>query len=75
MPHRPVPIKKFKKFLRSLGLKKMRTKGDHEIWDDPVKPLARPIVIVSGEPEVPALHIKSNLNTLGIDEGDFWQSI
>jgi predicted RNA binding protein YcfA (HicA-like mRNA interferase family) len=72
MSHKPVSTKKFKKYLKSLGLEYKRTHGDHEIWDYPdASTLLRPVTFIGCEKEVPAFHIKKNLETLNIDHLEF----
>lgn len=72
---RPVPVAKFKKFLKSHNIEFQRTKGDHEIWDCKDDSLLRPVTFIGKEKEVPILHIKTNLKTLGISIKDFEQEI
>lgn len=77
MTYKPIPTKKFKKFLKSKGLKHVRNNGDHEIWDYPDKnnTLLRPITIIGCDKEIPAFHITTNLKTLGISYSDFIKEI
>jgi uncharacterized protein YllA (UPF0747 family) len=76
MTYKPIPTKKFKKFLKQRGLKHIRNQGDHEIWDFPKdSQLLRPITIVGCEKEIPALHIQTNLKTLNISYEDFIKEI
>lgn len=70
-----VPLKKFKKYLKSLGLVHVRTKDSHEFYDYPDKPLLRPISVDINYPDVPLLHIHTNLKTLGIDKKQFSKDI
>ena len=72
MVYKPVPTKKFKKFLKNKGLRLQRTKGDHEIWDYPGKSsLLRPVTFIGCDKTIPPLHIKTNLDTLGITYKEF----
>ncbi|MFC0876943.1 hypothetical protein ACE01N_10120 [Saccharicrinis sp. FJH2] len=72
MTYKPIPTKKFKKFLKKRGLKHIRDNGDHEIWDFPNdKQLLRPVTIIGCEKEIPPLHIKTNLLNMGIEYDDF----
>ncbi len=72
MTFKPIPTKKFKKFLSKKGLVYIRTKGDHEIWDFPFNSaLLRPVIFIGCEKEIPSLHIKTNLKTLDITFNDF----
>jgi len=75
MSFKPVPTKKFKKFLKEKGLVCIRTSGDHEYWDRPDDSLPRPITIIGCDKEIPAFHIKTNLKNLGIDYSDFEEEI
>ena len=76
MGFKPVPTKKFKKYLKNLGLVCVRKSGDHEIWDfQKDSPLLRPLTIIGCEKDIPALHIKTNLQTLGVDQNDFEKEI
>ena len=70
-----VPINKFRKYLKSLGLELIRTKDSHEIYDYPDKHLLRPVTIDVNYPDVPQLHIHTNLKTLGINKKDFEEAI
>ncbi|MBN2350351.1 MAG: hypothetical protein JXJ22_16045 [Bacteroidales bacterium] len=76
MTYKPVPTKKFKKFLRKKGLRHQRTHGDHEIWDYPGNsPLLRPVTFIGCEKEIPALHIQTNLKTMDMDYAEFVKEI
>jgi hypothetical protein len=75
MGFKPIPTKKFKKYLKSKGLKHLRDKGDHEIWDNPDEPLIRPVTFIGCDKEIPSLHIKTNLETLGISYDEFEKEI
>ena len=63
MPHKPVPTKKWKKFLKHIGCEYVDT-GKHEKWNK--EGLIRPIIFRASYPEIPPMHIKSNLETLGM---------
>jgi hypothetical protein len=71
MGAKTVPTKKFRKFLKHIGLKHIRTTDSHELWDNPEKPLLRPITIDKNYPDVPLLHIHTNLKTIGITKEEF----
>lgn len=75
MGAKSVPIKKFRKFLELQGLKLIRTKASHEIWDNPKNPLLRPVTVDSHYPDVPMLHIHTNLKNLGISKAEFMKII
>lgn len=68
---KPVPIRKYRKFLKSLGLKHIRTKSSHEIYNYPDKPLLRPLTLDTNYPDVPILHIVTSLKTLGMSKKEF----
>lgn len=72
MTYKPVPTKKFIKFLKKIGLVFQRSKGDHEIWDYPEKSsLLRPVTFISKDKTVPSLHVETNLKTLGMKYKEF----
>ena len=72
MTFKPIPTKKFKKFLRKKGLKRLRYHGDHEIWDYPKDSnLLRPITFIGCDKDIPALHIETNLKTLDMTYKEF----
>jgi hypothetical protein len=74
MTFKPIPTKKFKQFLRKKGLEHLRTKGDHEIWDYPENsPLLRPVTFIGND--IPSLHIKTNLITLGMTYDEFLREL
>ena len=75
MSHKPIKIKKFKKYLKNKGLIYIRTEGDHEIWDYPDDTLLRPIVFIGCDKEIPAFHIRKNMLTLGISYSEFLKEI
>jgi len=64
-----IPLRVFREYLESKGLKKIRTNGGHEIWGG--KMLQRSIVLQSHIDPVPEFIIKSNLRTLGVGADDF----
>lgn len=68
---KPVPLKKYRKFLEQVGLQKIRTKGTHEIWNNPTQPLLRPVTVDSKYANVPILHIHTSLKSIGITKEDF----
>ena len=72
---KPIPIKKFRKFLKSIGLTHIRTEASHEIYNNTEKPLLRPVTLDSNYPEVPILHIKTNLRTIGMSSKEFEEKI
>ena len=70
-----VQLKKFKKYLISKGLEHKRTESSHEIWDYKNGSLPRPVIVVGKHNDVPYLHIKTTLKTLGISTKDFERDI
>lgn len=72
MPFRPIPRRKFEKYLKSKGCYLDRIEGDHRIFER--KDLLRPLT-VTVDKDVPPTHIKTNLNTLGITSEVFYKEI
>lgn len=72
---KPIPIKLWKEYLKSKGLKHIRTEASHEVWDNPDKPLLRPCTIVPKHELVPKLHIHTSLMNLGISQKQFDEEI
>ncbi len=72
---KPIPIRKFRKFLKSIGLKHIRTVSSHELYDRLDKPLLRPVTVDNNYPEVPLLHISTNLKTIGMSAKEFTERI
>ena len=68
---KPIPVKLWKEFLKSKGLKHIRTESSHEVWDIPEKPLLRPCTVVPKHDMVPKLHIHTSLLNLGISQKQF----
>ena len=66
---RNIPLKSFRSYLEWKGLKKIRTKGGHEVWSK--TDLPRPIVIQSHIDPVPLFVVKTNLKTLGVTIKDY----
>lgn len=61
--NRPVKTSDFKKFLKANNCRYLRTKASHEHWKCPK--CWRTISFVNTKKEIPALHIKTCMNTLG----------
>jgi hypothetical protein len=68
MPHKPVPTDLFRKFLKHIKCKLIGTKK-HEKWDR--DDLLRPIIFRPSKKEIPADHIKNNLDILGMTRKEF----
>ncbi|OGY17216.1 MAG: hypothetical protein A2785_04335 [Candidatus Chisholmbacteria bacterium RIFCSPHIGHO2_01_FULL_49_18] len=64
----PIKRKIFELFLRMIGCRLKRQKGDHLIFDRPG--LKRPVVITA-DAEVPVFIIRNNLRTLGMSVDDY----
>ena len=75
MGFKPIPLAKWKKWLKLHGLVYMRTEASHEIWDRPDDALHRPIVFRSAKKEIPGFHVHTNLQTLGVDYKTFLKEI
>ena len=74
---KPIPLNKWKKWLKMRGLEYKRTEG-HEIWDYPEgseKSILRPVTFRPSKKEVPGIHIHTNLKTLGVDYNIFLEEI
>lgn len=64
--NRPVKKKDWIKFLKAHGFEKKRHKGtSHEHWKK--KGVIRTIVFRSKPKEIPAMHLKTNLDSMGHD--------
>ena len=74
---KPIPRKKFVKFLKSIGLKLIRSESSHELYDypEPEKKLLRPVTVDTNYNEVPLLHIHTNLQTLGMTKKEFIEKL
>ncbi len=74
-----IPVRQFVKYLKSLGLVYIRTKGDHDIWNypdgHPRGKLMRPVIFRGNEKDIPVDHIATNLKTLGISNSQFEKAI
>lgn len=64
----PVSRRKFEKFLKFIGCRLKRTKGDHLIYDR--EGLDRPVVITTDK-DVPVFIIRNNLRTLKINPEEY----
>lgn len=77
MGAKSVPLNKFVKYLRSLGLEHYRSNDSHDLYDypSPHKKLLRPVTVDTNYKDVPMLHIHTNLKTLGISKTAFNEKI
>lgn len=66
-----IPIKIWRKFLKSQGLEKISTKSSHEKWDRKETPLLRPVTVDSNYKDVPITHIHTSLRAMGISKSEF----
>ncbi len=69
-----IPTRDFIKFLESLGLVPVRTRGSHTAYNYPKghpKKLQQPIMVRVNEAMIPRLHLHTNLQTLEISKDDF----
>ena len=68
-----ISLKLFRKFLKSIGCNKIRTKGGHEIWSH--RDATRPITIQSHIDPIPAFIVMNNLKTLKVSKVDFLKTV
>lgn len=68
---KPVPTKIFIQFLKSRGIVYIRTHASHDIFDNPVSPLSRPVIIRTKYKDMPLLHIHTTLETIGVSKKEF----
>ncbi|MFA4924188.1 MAG: hypothetical protein WC557_08365 [Ignavibacteriaceae bacterium] len=74
---KPIPRKKFVKFLKSIGLKFIRSESSHDLYDYPEseKKLLRPVTVDTNYNDVVLLHIHTNLQTLGMSKKEFLEKL
>ena len=78
MGYKPIPTKKFIKWLKKMGIVYIRTESSHDLYDYPKnsgKSLPRPVTIRDKDKDIPPCHIHTNLQTLGIDSKTFEKQI
>ena len=77
MGFKPIPTKIFIAWLKSRGIVYKRTESSHDIYDlaEEGKCLPRPVTIRTKFKDIPPLHIKTNLDTIGIDYKTFEKEI
>lgn len=80
MAHRPIKMAVWLRFLRHLGLVELPGKsgGSHVQFNYPResgKMLSRPVVCRPSEKDIPAIHVKTNLHTLGVSWEEMEQII
>lgn len=64
----PIKRRKFEAFLRLVGCRLKRMKGDHLVYSR--RGLKRPVIITT-DSEVPLFIIRNNLRTLGISVEEY----
>jgi hypothetical protein len=74
---KPIPTKKFLRYLKALGLIKIRTEASHDSFNYPKgqPQLPRPVVVRTKDKDIPIMHIHTNLETLGISHTQFEKDI
>ena len=60
---RPLPVKCWEAFLAQHGYIHVRTKGSHDLW---TKRNCRTIPVWGNEKEIPAQHLKSSCESMGL---------
>lgn len=70
-----IPREKWVRFLKSIGLCHIRSKGSHEIWDRDGKKLTRPIVFRKKDRMIPKTHVQTCLRTLEMSREEFLERI
>ena len=68
-----INVATFKRFLISLGLSYISTKGGHEKWKK--KGMLRPIIFQTHIDPIPVDVIMNNLRTLGVNKKDLLETI
>jgi hypothetical protein len=66
MGSKPVPTKKNLKILKDKAIIYICKQAIHDIYDNPEKPLLRPVAICTKFKEIPPLHIPTSLENPGI---------
>jgi predicted RNA binding protein YcfA (HicA-like mRNA interferase family) len=64
-----ISLAEWRRYLKSLGLNKHRTKGGHEMWGK--TGLTRQITFSNHIEPIPEMVIRSNLRTLGVTREQF----
>lgn len=75
---KPIPTKRFIKWLESKGLIHERTEASHAHYNYPERDprrLTRTITVRPKYKEIPILHIHTNLKTLGVSKQQFEKEI
>jgi len=74
---KPIPTRKFLKYLKWLGLVKIRTEASHDSYNYPEgePQLMRPVIVRTKDKDIPILHLHTNLETLNITHKQFEHDI
>ena len=78
MGYKPIPTKKFIKWLKKRGIVYIRTESSHDLYDYPEdsgKQLPRKVTIRTKDKDIPPCHIYTNLITIDIDYKTFEKEI
>jgi hypothetical protein len=77
MGYKPIPTKKFEKWLKKRGLICKRRTASHDVWNYPdgQEQLWRPVIFRGAQKEIPGFHIHTNLITLNVDYDTFLKEI
>ena len=65
---RNIPLKKYRKFLKSVGCNKIRTNGGHEMWSR--SDINRSLTLQSHIDPVPEFIVKQHLRYLGMTKDE-----
>ena len=49
----------------------IRTEASHDIYDNPKKPLNRPLILRTKYKDIPLMHLHTNLKTLEVSKAEF----
>lgn len=78
MAYRPIPVKKYERWLKSKGLCIVKKDSSHEYYDyaDGIRKLRTKVCIrPKKDKDVPPFHIKKNCEDLGISIEKFYEEI
>lgn len=68
-----ISLREFRSVLREYGLVQIRTKGGHEIWDNPG--LTRTVVFQTHNEPVPEYVVKNAIRDLGTTREEFLSAL
>jgi len=66
----PIPLKRWRDFLKFHGLDFVSTKGGHEKWNRLERPFKRPVMFSCHSKDIPVKIISTNLRTMGLEMKD-----